>query len=109
GKWCPWPGSNQHSLRNSILSRARLPIPPQGPLKGSGKSPDVAGLYQPRASRQFPFVSFLRKVHGFAKKQVPHCSLWVCVVKEASAPHGFAELIPGPGWPFNEHGPKGQG
>ena len=28
--WCPWPGSNQHSLRNSILSRARLPIPPQG-------------------------------------------------------------------------------
>ncbi len=29
-EWCPWPGSNQHSLRNSILSRARLPIPPQG-------------------------------------------------------------------------------
>src|SRR5580704_13895044 len=28
--WCPWPESNQHSLRNSILSRARLPIPPQG-------------------------------------------------------------------------------
>ena len=23
--------SNQHSLRNSILSRARLPVPPQGP------------------------------------------------------------------------------
>ena len=30
-KWCPWPESNQHSLRNSILSRARLPVPPQGP------------------------------------------------------------------------------
>ena len=28
--WCPWPESNGHSLRNSILSRARLPIPPQG-------------------------------------------------------------------------------
>ena len=27
----PWPESNQHSLRNSILSRARLPVPPQGP------------------------------------------------------------------------------
>ena len=33
GRWCPWPGSNQHSLRNSILSRARLPIPPQGPRR----------------------------------------------------------------------------
>src|SRR3954467_12930146 len=32
--WCPWPGSNQHSLRNSILSRARLPIPPQGLCRG---------------------------------------------------------------------------
>lgn len=28
--WCPMPESNQHSFRNSILSRARLPIPPMG-------------------------------------------------------------------------------
>ena len=35
-EWCPWPGSNQHSLRNSILSRARLPIPPQGPMQAGG-------------------------------------------------------------------------
>ena len=39
-EWCPWPESNQHSLRNSILSRARLPIPPQGP---TGPSPEGEG------------------------------------------------------------------
>ena len=33
--WCPWPDSNGHSLRNSILSPARLPIPPQGHEKGA--------------------------------------------------------------------------
>tara|TARA_R110000772_G_scaffold87094_21_gene181887 strand:+ start:481 stop:2139 length:1659 start_codon:yes stop_codon:yes gene_type:complete len=25
-KWCPWPDSNWHSVKNRILSRARLPI-----------------------------------------------------------------------------------
>ncbi len=29
-QWCPWPDSNRHFFRNSILSRTRLPIPPQG-------------------------------------------------------------------------------
>jgi hypothetical protein len=26
--WCGWSESNRHSLRNTILSRARLPVPP---------------------------------------------------------------------------------
>ena len=30
GGWCPWRESNPHSLRNTILSRARLPVPPHG-------------------------------------------------------------------------------
>src|SRR6516165_3624699 len=29
-EWCPWRESNPHSLRNTILSRARLPVPPHG-------------------------------------------------------------------------------
>jgi hypothetical protein len=33
-EWCPWRESNPHSLRNTILSRARLPVPPHGPRAG---------------------------------------------------------------------------
>src|SRR5882724_7790618 len=56
--WCPWPESNQHSLRNSILSRARLPIPPQGPSDISRQA-DVAkrAKYSGRALRVTPQLS----------------------------------------------------
>jgi site-specific DNA recombinase len=44
-EWCPWPESNQHSLRNSILSRARLPIPPQGHrAQPRGRGREVGGI-----------------------------------------------------------------
>ena len=33
-EWCPWPDSNQHALRQPILSRSRLPISPQGQRAG---------------------------------------------------------------------------
>src|SRR5699024_8886495 len=31
-----WPGSNRHSVRNMILSHARLPIPPHWHIKSIG-------------------------------------------------------------------------
>lgn len=37
-RWCPEEDSNLHSLRNTDLNRARLPIPPSGLVRG-----DVSG------------------------------------------------------------------
>lgn len=42
--WCPWPDSNQHTLRYLILSQARLPIPPQGQLSMSARSLAPVGI-----------------------------------------------------------------
>src|ERR1051325_3889194 len=39
-RWCPWRESNPHSLRNTILSRARLPVPPHGLKRMIRKSGD---------------------------------------------------------------------
>ncbi len=43
-EWCPWPESNQHSLRNPILSRTRLPVPPQGHRPGRMRAPRIMRL-----------------------------------------------------------------
>src|SRR5258708_9084823 len=66
--WCPWPESNQHSLRNSILSRARLPVPPQGPPDtGQGgrrrSRRNIAGSL-PRSTRADVIVACLDSAAG---------------------------------------------
>src|SRR3954447_13167850 len=58
-RWCPWPESNRHSLRNSILSRARLPIPPQGHARpasegGGGPQQPAPALSQAKTSAFTP-------------------------------------------------------
>jgi hypothetical protein len=69
-KWCPWPESNQHSLRNSILSRARLPIPPQG-LSDIGRKADAAkpAEYSGRALPVNPRVA--RSGRGVGSQNTP--------------------------------------
>lgn len=76
GPWCPWPESNQHSLRNSILSRARLPIPPQGPghateevpcgrsKRYSGTGPPVNRSPRPRRPGGDAAAPFARRPMG---------------------------------------------
>ena len=44
-EWCPWPDSNRHFRGNSILSRTRLPIPPQGHCAGGRR---IAERYRRR-------------------------------------------------------------
>jgi hypothetical protein len=47
--WCPWRESNPHSLRNTILSRARLPVPPHGPLAEHDPFGKLATTFPDRA------------------------------------------------------------
>lgn len=46
-KWCPEEDSNLHSLRNTDLNRARLPIPPSGLVRAhvSGQAIAVNALF----------------------------------------------------------------
>ncbi len=59
--WCGWSGSNRHSLRNRILSPARLPIPPhprrprrtRGPRRQPGGEASSTAAGGQTASRGF--------------------------------------------------------
>ena len=48
--WCPEEDSNLHSLRNTDLNRARLPIPPSGQRAAdlSGREPAVNAHFNPK-------------------------------------------------------------
>jgi hypothetical protein len=55
--WCGWSGSNRHSLRNRILSPARLPIPPhpRGRLLYGAVEPSSRGFLAIRAWARAPW------------------------------------------------------
>jgi hypothetical protein len=72
--WCPWPESNQHSLRNSILSRARLPIPPQGLVTTSAGRREVAkpAEYSGQGMGVNPQLSGMSRTGGARRSTGPY-------------------------------------
>src|ERR1700688_576363 len=84
--WCPWPESNQHSLRNSILSRARLPIPPQGLIALGRKAREVAkpAEYSGRGGRVNPQLVGCSPMAGMASPRYAHVDRGGCTVQGAS-------------------------
>ncbi len=67
--WCPWPESNQHSLRNSILSRARLPIPPQGRGPAwSRRAARILALKKPPSTHRQAKMRIVRRRAGLSSR-----------------------------------------
>src|ERR1700688_5053297 len=102
--WCPWPESNQHSLRNSILSRARLPIPPQG-LSDIGQEAekrlaeaDVAkpAEYSGRALPVNPRVARSARGAGRQKHSQKHSQEHSSVIAPASTAPGVRDTTLAP-------------